>query len=556
MKLKINIVGLTHNDVEQDCVEYAQTAKGKLLRLVADDANLYDPMAMKVYEMTTFVGYVAAQDLEDVRAALISQKGKKALRARCTGWGCKEQAKPKAGQATAGEASTDVTAGDNRRQGSVIIDNKTGLYITAEIDFHVEGDDGSEVMGGGKRLPDALQRAYQQVYDDSAYEAWHYSGPIINIDRLSRIDDCTDMLEDSLCELQENPSDAYLQQETQQLLADFMQNHRYDYSREMTQTRRRMVGLLEKLEKQPSADFFQHARKALLAEMGFIMSSPYREDSARNFFIDTPIQLLAHQMGTYDYSDRLDEIEAQLRAFPHDLYSKFLADPADFLRSLFYYRVPRKQMLQLLSGVILMVMNHRVDDVKRWGKHNDEMALDEMKQLKYLHQRRHSDEAEEMRKRVLAKRCCRLIAMIPNGKTGYGWILKGQADWYAVKLVLADEELIEPMENSQFEEYLKKIFPAEGKNVEALSKEELSLLPEGLRAEYRPTVPLGKHRDLGQAWNAVFENNKPSQWRTLSDEKLAGIQGAKYERYLAIADALIGMIKKGKGGCRLNRLTV
>lgn len=535
MKLKINIVGLTHNDVEQDCVEYAQTAKGKLLRLVADDANLYDPMAMKVYEMTTFVGYVAAQDLEDVRAALISQKGKKALRARCTGWGCKEQ------------------AGDNRRQGSVVIDNKTGLYITAEIDFHVEGDDGSEVMGGGKRLPDALQRAYQQVYDDSAYEAWHYSGPIINIDRLSRIDDCTDMLEDSLCELQENPSDVYLQQETQQLLADFMQNHRYDYSREMTQTRRRMVGLLEKLEEQeklgeqPSTDFFQHARKALLAEMGFIMSSPYREDSAHNFFIDTPIQLLAHQMGTYDYSDRLDEIETQLRAFPHDLYSKFLADPADFLRSLFYYRVPRKQMLQLLSGVILMVMNHRVDDVKRWGKLNDEVVLEEMKQLKYLHQRRHSDEAEvEMRKRVLAKRCCRLIAMIPNGKTGYGWILKGQADWYAVKLVLADEELIEPMENSQFEEYLKKIFPAEGKNVEALSQEELSLLPEGLKAEYRPTVPLGKQKDLAQAWNAVFENNKPSEWRTLSDEKLAGIQGAKYERYLAIADALTGMIKKGR----------
>lgn len=558
MKLKINIVGLTHNDVEQDCVEYAQTAKGKLLRLVADDANLYDPMAMKVYEMTTFVGYVAAQDLEDVRAALISQKGKKALRARCTGWGCKEQANPKAGQAPTGGTSTDAPAGDNRRQGSVVIDNKTGLYITAEIDFHVEGDDGSEVMGGGKRLPDALQRAYQLVYDDSAYEAWHYSGPIINIDRLGRIDDCTDMLEDSLCELQENPSDVYLQQETQQLLADFMQNHRYDYSREMTQTRRRMVGLLEKLgelekwgeleksgeqEKlgeQPSADFFHHARKALLAEMGFIVCSPYREDSAHNFFIDTPIQLLAHQIGTYDYSDRLDEIETQLRAFPHDLYSKFLADPVDFLRSLFYYRVPRKQMLQLLSGVILMVMNHRVDGVKRWGKVNNEMALDEMKQLKHIRQ-----DTEKV-KREMAQRCCRLIAMIP-AKSGYGWLLKGQADWYVVKRVLTELEVIEPLDNGQFERYINQIFPHEARKVSELSKEELALLPLGMKAEHRPTIPLCKKKDLDQAENMVFEKTPTSLWHKLSDEQLAGIQNAKYQRYLAIVDALTQVIEKNLG---------
>lgn len=539
MKLKINIVGLTHNDVEQDCVEYAQTAKGKYFRLVKDDANEYDPYAVRVYELNTFVGYVAAQDDEDVRAAMIAQEGsKKSFRACCTGWGCKLRAK-------SGEVH-EITSeqGDNICPSSVIIDNKAGLYITAEINFDIEGDDGSEVVRGAMDLPQSLQRAYEEVFatDDIAYGAWQYSGPIFCIDRLSRIDDCTDMLEDTLSDLLEAPHDAGLLQEAHQLLADFMQNHRYDYSREMTQARRRIVWLLERLE----GEAFEKVRQSLLADMGFIMSSSCREASARTFFIDTPINMLALQTGTYDYSDCLDEIEAQLMAFPHDLYKRFLVDPVDFLRGVFYNRVPRKQMLQLLSGVILMIMNHRVNDVKRWGKHDDTVALEELKQLKYLHQRRHSDEAEEeMRRRMLAKRCCRLIAMLPNGKTGYGWILKSQADWYAVKLVLEDEELIEPMENTQFQDYLKKIFPEGGKKVEKLSQEELSLLPEGLRAEYRPTVPLCKPKDLAQAWNAVFDGNKPSEWRNLCDEKLAGIQGAKYERYLAIVDALTAMIKKG-----------
>ena len=35
-------------------------------------------------------------------------------------------------------------------------------------------------------------------------------------------------------------------------------------------------------------------------------------------------------------------------------------DPVDFLRQVFYKRVPRKMMLQLLSGIVLMIMNGRV----------------------------------------------------------------------------------------------------------------------------------------------------------------------------------------------------
>ena len=36
-------------------------------------------------------------------------------------------------------------------------------------------------------------------------------------------------------------------------------------------------------------------------------------------------------------------------------------------------------MQQLLSGIILMIMNGRVNDVKQWGKHGNEESLVAMK---------------------------------------------------------------------------------------------------------------------------------------------------------------------------------
>ena len=36
-------------------------------------------------------------------------------------------------------------------------------------------------------------------------------------------------------------------------------------------------------------------------------------------------------------------------------------------------------MLQLLSGIVLMIMNGRVSDVKQWGKHGNEDSLLAMK---------------------------------------------------------------------------------------------------------------------------------------------------------------------------------
>lgn len=89
MKLNINIVGLTHNDIEEDCLQYVRTATGKQLKLVFEEQNACDSLAVKVYDGRLFLGYVAVQDLEDVHAMKIVS-GRKVLRALCMGYGAKE----------------------------------------------------------------------------------------------------------------------------------------------------------------------------------------------------------------------------------------------------------------------------------------------------------------------------------------------------------------------------------------------------------------------------------------------------------------------------------
>ena len=142
----------------------------------------------------------------------------------------------------------------------------------------------------------------------------------------------------------------------------------------MTQARNRILHKLEQIDDE---------------ELQRLGRSAYRDGIHHQFGLPracglfflrrSPDAIKKKQTGTYDYKDQLDAIEQQLHAFPHNLYPTFKADPVDFLRQVFYKRVPRKKMLQLLSGIVLMIMNGRVNDVKQWGKHGDEESLIAMK---------------------------------------------------------------------------------------------------------------------------------------------------------------------------------
>lgn len=498
--LTFHIVGLTHNDVKGHEVEYAKEAEGRTICLVPDDANTFDMLAVKAYDKQQLIGYVSALEGEDVRALIIARKERN-LRTRCIGCNSKNE-------------------GD-----------KAGLQLMVRALSDVSDEE--------------MEQARREIYDDKIYDDWQYSGPVLPIEQLTRFSDCTMMLEgviNSIIRLQntlsegasdkgssvsdktsseaENRSldaetEAMLREEladclseARERLSSFLEIQRSDYSREMTQARNRILHKLEQIDD----DELQRLRAVLLTEMGFITSSAYRERAAYSFFVEAPNAIKKKQTGTYDYKDQLDAIEQQLHAFPHNLYPTFKADPVDFLRQVFYKRVPRKKMLQLLSGIVLMIMNGRVDDVKQWGKHGDEESLKAMKAVD-------AKPSNEVKKEKIMELVDLVIPKIAvYKKKGCPELLvKKQSDWFPVFRLLNGWGLFDMETPTAFCKHLAHLY-------------------EKLPPENTERAPLCKWKDLTQAKSAPFEYAALEWWRLDSGE-LGSVSKERFYRYCDIVNA-------------------
>lgn len=499
-KLKFHIVGLTHNDVKGREVEYAREAEGRTICLVPDDANPFDMLAVKAYDKQLFIGYVSALEGEDVRALIIARKGRN-LRTRCLGSNSKEGA-----------------------------DEKSGLQLIVEARVDVSEQ--------------KIELARREIYDDGIYDGWHYSGPILPIDKLTRFSDCTMMLEgvindiisiqeqlsrDSVssrdsdsAEADKNPLDADSQaaleaelrdnlEEARERLSSFMEIQRSDYSREMTQTRNRILNNLDLIDDEE----IHRMGEQLYTEMGFITSSAYRERAAQSFFVEAPIAIKKKQTGAYDFRDQLDAIEKQLYAFPYSLYPTFKADPVDFLRQVFYKRVPRKMMLQLLSGIVLMIMNGRVNDVKQWGKHGDAASLEAMKAMKAVGAKP-SNEVKKEKFMELVDLVIPKIAVYK--KKGCSEVLvKRQSDWFPVFRLLNGWGLFNMEAPTAFCKHLAHLY-------------------EKLPPENTERAPLCKWKDLAQVKSEPFEYAALEWWK-LGSDKLGSVSVEKFNHYCDIVNA-------------------
>ena len=500
-KLKFHIVGLTHNDVKGREVEYAREAEGRTICLVPDDANPFDMLAVKAYDKQLFIGYVSALEGEDVRALIIARKGRN-LRTRCLGSNSKEGA-----------------------------DEKSGLQLIVEARVDVSEQE--------------IEQARREIYDDGIYDGWHYSGPILPIDKLTRFSDCTMMLEGVIndiisiqeqlsrdsdsshnsdsAEADKNPLDADSRsaleaelrdnlEEARERLSSFMEIQRSDYSREMTQTRNRILNNLDLIDDEE----IHRMGEQLYTEMGFITSSAYRERAAQSFFVDAPIALKQKQTGAYDYKDQLDAIEQQLYAFPYSLYPTFKADPVDFLRQVFYKRVPRKMMLQLLSGIVLMIMNGRVSDVKQWGKHGNEEALLAMKAMKAVGAKP-SNEVKKEKFMELVDLVIPKIAVYKK-KGSSEVLVKSQSDWFPVFRLLNGWGLFNMGTPTAFCKHLAHLY-------------------EKIPPENTGRAPLCKWKDLAQVKSDPFEYAALEWWK-LSSDKLGSVSLERFNHYCDIVTAL------------------
>lgn len=498
--LTFHIVGLTHNDVKGHEVEYAKEAEGRTICLVPDDANTFDMLAVKAYDKQQLIGYVSALEGEDVRALIIARKERN-LRTRCIGCNSKNE-------------------GD-----------KAGLQLMVRALSEVSDEE--------------MEQARREIYDDKIYDDWQYSGPVLPIEQLTRFSDSTMMLEgviNSIIRLQntlsegvsdkgssvsdktsseaENHSldaetEAMLREEladclseARERLSSFLEIQRSDYSREMTQARNRILHKLEQIDDEE----LQRLRAVLLTEMGFITSSAYRERAAYSFFVEAPNAIKKKQTGTYDYKDQLDAIEQQLHAFPHNLYPTFKADPVDFLRQVFYKRVPRKKMLQLLSGIVLMIMNGRVDDVKQWGKHGNEDLLKAMKAVGA----KPSNEVKKEKFMELVDLVIPKIAVYKK-KGCPELLVNRQSDWFPVFRLLNGWGLFNMETPTAFCKHLAHLY-------------------EKLSPENTERAPLCKWKDLTQAKSAPFEYAALEWWRLDSGE-LGSVSKERFNRYCDIVNA-------------------
>ena len=505
--LTFHIVGLTHNDVKGHEVEYAKEAEGRTICLVPDDANTFDMLAVKAYDKQQLIGYVSALEGEDVRALIIARKERN-LRTRCIGCNSKNE-------------------GD-----------KAGLQLMVRVLSDVSDEE--------------MEQARREIYDDKIYDDWQYSGPVLPIEQLTRFSDCTMMLEgvinsiirlrntlsegasDKGSSVSDNSSSASdktsseaenrsLDAETEAMLREeladclsearerlssFLEIQRSDYSREMTQARNRILHKLEQIDDEE----LQRLRAVLLTEMGFITSSAYRERAAYSFFVEAPNAIKKKQTGTYDYKDQLDAIEQQLHAFPHNLYPTFKADPVDFLRQVFYKRVPRKKMLQLLSGIVLMIMNGRVSDVKQWGKHGDKESLKAMKAVGA----KPSNEVKKEKFMELVDLVIPKIAVYK--KNGCPELLvKKQSDWFPVFRLLNGWGLFDMGAPTAFCKHLAHLY-------------------EKLPPENTERAPLCKWKDLAQVKSAPFEYAALEWWK-LDSDKLGSVSKERFNRYCDIVNA-------------------
>lgn len=505
--LTFHIVGLTHNDVKGHEVEYAKEAEGRTICLVPDDANTFDMLAVKAYDKQQLIGYVSALEGEDVRALIIARKERN-LRTRCIGCNSKNE-------------------GD-----------KAGLQLMVRVLSDVSDEE--------------MEQARREIYDDKIYDDWQYSGPVLPIEQLTRFSDCTMMLEgvinsiirlrntlsegisdksssvsDNSSSASDKPSsqaenrsldaetEAMLREEladclseARERLSSFLEIQRSDYSREMTQARNRILHKLEQIDDEE----LQRLRAVLLTEMGFITSSAYRERAAYSFFVEAPNAIKKKQTGTYDYKDQLDAIEQQLHAFPHNLYPTFKADPVDFLRQVFYKRVPRKKMLQLLSGIVLMIMNGRVDDVKQWGKHGNEDSLKAMKAVGA----KPSNEVKKEKFMELVDLVIPKIAVYKK-KGCPELLVKKQSDWFPVFRLLNGWGLFNMETPTAFCKHLAHLY-------------------EKLPPENTERAPLCKWKDLAQVKSAPFEYAALEWWK-LDSDKLGSVSKERFNRYCDIVNA-------------------
>ena len=338
------ITGIRFGDYKDNTDAFIQEAAQKRLEviLMPDDANPFDPEAVVCYWGNKQIGFVATYDLEKFHI-LTRKNDSEHLTGR-------------------------FFYGDTKNHFLKL--SVTGTITSDDIyDYRKEVDKQKEEL----------------------YGKWEHGAIKCNLVSNRHKNDakaCISQMKDFIIKLWDGYGSSTMD-ELPRLMNNYKESSRYDLSLEGQRDR---WDIMLNLDQQCDAHHKPNALEAkdfeeILADVSSQIGGEMGRIVSYESYIERLTKLVTEQLPSSDPArlrlkalspQAIDNIRRQVKNFPHDLYNLFCNDPKEFVKTLYYARIPRRYLDPFLSGIALVQAYDKIhsstesmslaDDSKPFGK--------------------------------------------------------------------------------------------------------------------------------------------------------------------------------------------
>ena len=289
------IVGLRHHDWQDSLHEHMSQAKGKRVLLMREDSNDWNREATAAYIDTLMVGYVSNSQ-------------------------CREAA-----------AYCDLSE-QLLLEGSVVAVDEESRQLTVTV---AVGDEEPQLAD-----------------ENTLYEQWEKQYNTVPMMALTADERRLQLLRRDLLFMLEKhrPYDEMMRHN----LTVYEQLMAIDVSREATDDRSCIIRLMQD---STDGDIRQWGRRLTVA-VTTLGSPEARQRLAHYLFSQLTATSEFRQMAQRHQQVYVEEMERQLRLFPHRLYDEYLLSHEEFASKLYYRRIPQRPLRFFLSGEGIIVSEH------------------------------------------------------------------------------------------------------------------------------------------------------------------------------------------------------
>ncbi len=315
-----HITGIRYCDYKGQADEFIEEAAREKREaiLMPEEANPYDPDAVVCYSRDKLIGYASIYDLEKYYALA-------------------------------------------RKNGA---DHLTGHFCNGNPEDHL-----LDLSVAGTVTPDDLQE-YRRESDrqkDEQYGSWPHDAIkrcLVHSRHQNDAKACLNQMTEFTLKLFDG-YDPSTQEEFYSLLEFYKENSQYDISLEGQRQRWDILNCLDYLheahhhsDRTADADL-EALLTDVISQIGGEMGRSVSYKAYTGRLTDLATRHLPSSKTAQHYlktlpAEAFDDIRRQVQAFPHHLYHLFCVDPEEFVRTLYYARIPRKYLDPFLSGIALV----------------------------------------------------------------------------------------------------------------------------------------------------------------------------------------------------------